>query len=94
MRKLVEAEYFIKNAKNEWVICEHGDTILETDTPENKALRPLLFKGKLSQLPKGRCNLPKITLKDALDVLCSTFPSVTEADMKKYHDFAQQFKHS
>ncbi|KAE8305429.1 Vacuolar protein sorting 4c [Giardia duodenalis] len=93
-RKLVEAEYFIKNAKNEWVICEHGDTILETDTPENKALRPLLFKGKLSQLPKGRCNLPKITLKDALDVLRNTFPSVTEADMKKYHDFAQQFKHS
>ncbi|EFO62038.1 SKD1 protein [Giardia lamblia P15] len=93
-RKLVEAEYFIRNAKNEWVICEHGNTILETDTPENKALRPLLFKGRLSQLPKGRCNLPKITLKDALDVLRNTFPSVTEADMKKYHDFAQQFKYT
>lgn len=93
-RKLVEAEYFIRNAKNEWVICEHGQEILEKDTPENKALRPLLFKGRLSQLPKGKCNLPRITLKDALDVLRNTFPSVTEADMKKYHEFAQQFKYT
>lgn len=92
-RKLVEAEYFIKNTMNEWIICEHGKEILEIDTPENKALRPLLFKGRLSQLPKGKCNLPKTTLKDALDVLRNTFPSVTEADMKRYYDFAQQFKY-